>query len=155
MTAVLAALAIAIFASAAVTDVMWRRIANPLVAALAGVGLCRILLEVAAGGGAGGAGADVLVACAVFAAGAGVFCLNLIGGGDVKLLAAGALWVGAAATGQFLMITVLAGGALAVLFLAGAMLWNLVAGSRLRPSLPYGAAIAAGGILSTATSLSF
>ena len=39
----------------------------------------------------------------------------------MKLLAAGTLWLGAAALGPYLLVTVLAGGLLAVAFLA----WHL------------------------------
>ena len=61
----------------------------------------------------------------------------------MKLLAAGALWLGAAALGPYLMVTVLAGGLMAVVFFA----WHLVQpGGASRPSLPYAVAIAAGGI---------
>ena len=66
-----------------------------------------------------------------------------------KLLAAGTLWLGAAALGSYLMITVLAGGLMAVAFVA----WHYVrpgAARRQRTSLPYAIAIAAGGILTTA-----
>ena len=67
-------------------------------------------------------------------------------------MAAGTLWLGAAALGPYLMVTVLAGGLMAVAFLA----WHLVQPSRPgapRPSLPYAVAIAAGGILTTAGAL--
>ena len=80
------------------------------------------------------------------------FRFGLLGGGDVKLLAAGTLWLGAAALGPYLLVTVLAGGLLAVVFVA----WHLrrrPTRRRRRPSLPYAVAIAAGGILTTAAAL--
>ena len=73
------------------------------------------------------------------------FRLGILGGGDVKLLAAAALWLGAAALMPFLMATALAGGLLAVAFLA----WALVRRDRGRVALPYGIAIAAGGVAMT------
>ena len=76
----------------------------------------------------------------------------LLGGGDVKLLAAGALWLGAAALGPFLLATVLAGGVLAVAFLLAGLLRRRAAGAA-AASLPYGIAIAAGGILVSAGAL--
>jgi prepilin peptidase CpaA len=67
----------------------------------------------------------------------------MLGGGDVKLLAASALWTGSAALLPFLTATALAGGLLAAVFLVFAR-----RGGR-RVALPYGVAIAAGGLLVT------
>jgi prepilin peptidase CpaA len=88
----------------------------------------------------------------VFLAGAFVFHFGAIGGGDVKLIAAGVLWTGAGAAGEFLLATAIAGGVLAGAFLLQARLAPRPEGAaRVRPpSLPYGIAIAAGGILTTA-----
>ena len=61
---------------------------------------------------------DLLVTVAVFAAGALAFHLGALGGGDVKLMAAGALWTGAGLADEFLMITLMAGGVLALAYLA-------------------------------------
>jgi prepilin peptidase CpaA len=140
--------AIAIFFFAAAFDLAHRRIPNPLVTALALLGGLRLLWALATGEASATPGADLGIALAIFAAGAVLFHLNLIGGGDVKLLAAGALWLGAASVTPFLVVTTLAGGALALVFL----LWGAVARLPVeaRPSLPYGVAIAAGGILVTA-----
>jgi prepilin peptidase CpaA len=146
MALVLSIAAIALFAAAAVTDVRARRIPNRLSLALAALGTLRIALALAEGSGALASALDLAAALAVFALGAGAFRFGLLGGGDVKLLAAGTLWLGAAALGPYLMTTVLAGGALALVFLVG----RLAAPGRKRPSLPYAIAIAAGGILTTA-----
>jgi prepilin peptidase CpaA len=139
--------AIALFAAAAVTDLTSRRVPNRLALALALVGLVRIGLALWEGGGALGSAFDLAAALAVFAVAAVGFQFGLLGGGDVKLLAAGALWLGAAALGSYLAATVLAGGLLAI----GFLLWHLVAGRRGagKSSLPYAVAIAAGGILTT------
>jgi len=56
-------------------------------------------------------------AAAVFLAGALLFARGLIGGGDVKLLAAATLWAGPAATPSLLLFTALLGGALSILLL--------------------------------------
>jgi prepilin peptidase CpaA len=139
--------AAALFAAAAVTDLTSRRVPNRLTLALALVGLVRIGVAAWEGGGALGSAFDLAAALAVFAVAALGFQLGLLGGGDVKLLAAGALWLGAAALGSYLVATVLAGGLLAI----GFLLWHLVAGRRGagKTSLPYAVAIAAGGILTT------
>ncbi len=141
----LTATAVALFALAAVGDVARRRIPNALVAALALAGLARLGLGFSGGAPLAALGLDLAVALIVFAIGAGLFARGLLGGGDVKLLAAGSLWLGAAATGAFLMATVLAGGLLAVAYLA----LRLLHPSGPKPALPYGVAIAAGGILVT------
>ena len=116
------------------TDTFSRRIPNPVSAALALLGLLRLGAALAAGDGALTAGLDIAAALGVFALAALAFRFRLLGGGDVKLLAAGTLWLGAAALGPYLMVTVLAGGLLAVAFLA----WNLVqpsAGPAAEPAL--------------------
>lgn len=124
-----------VFAAAAVTDIRARRISNALVLVLALAGVLRMAIE------GGPVLADLGVALAIFAAGIWAFHFGAFGGGDVKLLAAGALWTGAAGVATFLMVTALAGGALALGF--------LLAGRR-RASLPYGVAIAVGGMVVTA-----
>lgn len=130
----------AVFLAAAVTDIRARRIANGLVLALAVIAGLRMAVE------GGPSLADLGVALALFAAGVLAFHAGVMGGGDVKLLAVGALWTGAAGAGPFLVATALAGGALALGFLI--VRPKDAAG---RPmSLPYGVAIAAGGILATA-----
>jgi len=152
MALVLAIAAIALFGAAAVTDTFSRRIPNPVSIALAVLGLARIGAALVAGEGALTAGLDLAAALGVFTLAAIAFRFRLLGGGDVKLLAAGTLWLGAAALGPYVMVTVLAGGLMAVAFLA----WNLVrpaSASASRPSLPYAVAIAAGGILTTAGAL--
>jgi prepilin peptidase CpaA len=149
MALVLAVAAIALFGAAAVTDAVSRRIPNPVSVALAALGLVRIGAALAGGESALTAGLDLAAALGVFVLAAVAFRFRLLGGGDVKLLAAGTLWLGAAALGPYLVVTVLAGGAMAVVFL----FWHLVkpvSARGHRPSLPYAVAIAAGGILTTA-----
>jgi prepilin peptidase CpaA len=137
--------ALALLVAAATTDALERRIPNALPLGLALVGLARIALDLAAGGAALPLAADVAAAAAVFLLGAVGFRFGLVGGGDVKLLAAAALWLGAAALMPFLTATALAGGALAAAFLLRALL-RRDAG---KVALPYGIAIAAGGIVVT------
>lgn len=52
-------------------------------------------------------GAGVLIVCA------GLFYLNVFGGGDAKVIAAASLWTGLSATAPFVMGMAIAGGALA------------------------------------------
>lgn len=94
-----------------------------------------------------------------FLTGWALFARGLVGGGDVKLLAAVALWAGAEQILPFLLVTSLAGGALAILTLLWRQ-WGLLIctglGSlgldRFAPTtdpetLPYGLAIAGGGLM--------
>lgn len=95
------------------------------------------------------------VGVAVLTAGMVLFALNWFGGGDAKLLAATALWMGPAAVLPFLFWMALAGGALALALLAFRR-WPLCAAIsgvpwilRLHSSVagvPYGLAIAIGGV---------
>jgi prepilin peptidase CpaA len=97
-------------------------------------------------------GLAVGCAAAVFAFGALAFALGALGGGDVKLLAAASLFAGPALLPDLLMVTALTGSVLGVAIFAGARLGpaapagNATIPARLRRSLPYGPAIAAGGL---------
>lgn len=146
MSPMLTLCALALFAAAAATDIGARRIPNRLTLALALVGLARIAVA-PTGAALLSIAVDLGAAMLVFLLGAAGFQLRLLGGGDVKLLAAGALWIGGASLLSYLMTTVLAGGILALGFVA----WHLAVGKRgaAAPTLPYGVAVAAGGILTT------
>ncbi len=147
MTFVLLVAALALLVAAATTDALDRRIPNALSLGLALVGLARIVLDLTAGGPLATAAADLAAAVAVFVLGAVGFRFGVLGGGDVKLLAAAALWTGAAALLPFLMATAVAGGLLAFLFLVRPR-------RAARPvAVPYGVAIAAGGIALTGGAL--
>jgi len=82
------------------------------------------------------------VALLVFAAFAGVFALGGMGGGDVKLLGALALWLPWPAVLTLLVIMSLAGGALTLAML----IRKRLAHSEARLEIPYGVAIAFGGL---------
>jgi prepilin peptidase CpaA len=84
----------------------------------------------------------VAVAAGVFVVLAAAFYAGMMGGGDVKLAAALALWFSPAATLQFLVFMSLAGGLLTVVVL---MIHRLRAREG-RPEVPYGVAIAVGGL---------
>jgi prepilin peptidase CpaA len=107
------------------------------------------------------AGVAMLCAAAVFVVGALLFSRGLIGGGDVKLLAAASLWAGPAATLPLLVLTALLGGLLCLLLVTP--VGTLIAA--LRPTLldpsgdpargadrvlvPYGVAISAAALVVT------
>jgi prepilin peptidase CpaA len=112
-------------------------------AALTGMPLVELSLHLAVG-------------AALFAVGFMLFTAGLFGGGDAKLLAAAALWFGWPQLVPFLVLTVFAGGILALCV----GLWSLVmlAGGMpgaslkerfkaLKPNVPYGYAFAIGAIL--------
>ena len=82
------------------------------------------------------------VAAAVFALFALTFVIGMMGGGDVKLAAALALWFAPADTVKFLVLMSLAGGVLTLAILA----WHRVKKRPGRPEIPYGVAIAFGGL---------
>ena len=73
---------------------------------------------------------------------AAAFYAGMMGGGDVKLAAALALWFSPASTVKFLVVMSLAGG---VLTLVVAVL-HRVRKKEGRPEIPYGVAIAFGGL---------
>ncbi len=91
------------------------------------------------------------VGCAVlvFAAGAAAFAAGALGGGDVKLMASVALFAGPARLMDFMAITAVTGGVLGIAVLAGAPIGAAIADRRVR--VPYGPAIAAGGLWLAAT----
>ena len=138
--------AIGVFLAAAASDVARRTIPNELVTLLAILGLGRVVCGVVAGDGMADAGRDLAATLAIFALGAAAFAGGMLGGGDAKLLAAGALWVGAAGVGGYLLGIALAGGVLAL----GFIVWQFTRRGATRAGLPYALAIAAGGILATA-----
>ena len=82
------------------------------------------------------------LALGVFAIFAALFAAGLLGGGDVKLLTSLALWLTPAAFMQLLMVMALAGGAIAVWFVIRRVVWR----PKTPGVLPYGVAIAAGGL---------
>jgi prepilin peptidase CpaA len=82
------------------------------------------------------------VALAAFVLLAGLFALKLMGGGDVKLLTVLALWIQWDLFLQLLMVMALAGGVLTI----GMGMWHVMRRQRERLAIPYGVAIAFGGL---------
>ena len=83
------------------------------------------------------------VALAAFAVLAGMFALRVMGGGDVKLLTALALWLPWQPFMQLLLLMSLIGGVLTVVLGA----WHVMRRERDKLKIPYGVAIASAGLL--------
>jgi prepilin peptidase CpaA len=89
-----------------------------------------------------GIAVQVAAAATVFVVFAGAFYAGMMGGGDVKLAAALALWFSPFATMKFLVLTSIAGGVLTLVVLV----WHWSRKREGRPEVPYGVAIAFGGL---------
>jgi prepilin peptidase CpaA len=132
---------------AAVTDAIWRKIPN--VAVLAVMALFVVWAIVGRGEGlapAVGAAALALVVGYV------LFATKVMGGGDAKLFAATTLFAGFAYLPVLVLVTALSGGVMAVVSLASRprralVMWNLKGQGDFGRGIPYGVAIAAGGIV--------
>lgn len=135
----LAALAIALVV-AAVTDLKSRRIANWLNLAIA-IGAPMFWIasglsfwpEIAA---------QIGVAVLTFALLSVLFALKAMGGGDVKLLTALALWIEPSLFLKLIIMMALLGGVLTLVFGA----WNVMRRQKNRIGIPYGVAISAAGL---------
>ena len=135
----LAALAIALVV-AAVTDLRSRRIGNGLNAAIA---LAAPLFWWASSLSLWpGVVSQLAVALVTFGICAGLFAIRAMGGGDVKLLSALALWIEPVLFLRLIVAMALLGGALTLLMLLG----RSVRGGREQLAVPYGVAIAIAGI---------
>ena len=88
------------------------------------------------------AGMQVGMAILVFLLFAGAFYLNAMGGGDVKLAAALALWFPPIDTVRLIVVMSLVGGLLTLLVVG----IHRARKKEGRPEIPYGVAIAAGGL---------
>ena len=82
------------------------------------------------------------VALAAFAVFAGMFALKWMGGGDVKLLTALALWIEPTWFLKLLIVMAIVGGLLTLVM----GMWHITRRQRDRLAIPYGVAIAVGGL---------
>ena len=82
------------------------------------------------------------LALAVFAIFAAAFAIGAMGGGDVKLIAALALWLPLAPLARMLIIMAVIGGVLTLFML----LRHRLQGAPGRPEIPYGVAISLAGL---------
>jgi prepilin peptidase CpaA len=150
---------VALMIAAAIVDFRRLVIPNPLIGGLCVMWL--LALETTPNATLAAAIAAIGCAAAIFLCGAVLFARGLIGGGDVKLLAAASLWAGADAVPPLLLLTGLIGGLLALLFLTplGARITASrsaglePAGDPLprgrRAPVPYGVAISAAALVVT------
>ena len=99
--------------AAARSDLIRYRISNRIVLAVAAA----FLIGAAFGASPSGFAMSLLAGLIMFLVGAGLFALGLFGGGDVKLIAAMALWTGLADLPRFLLVTTAAGGLLGFVWL--------------------------------------
>ena len=94
-----------------------------------------------------GAVLQLALAAVTFLVLAGLFALRAMGGGDVKLLTALALWMPALLFLKLLVIMALAGGVLTIMF----SMWHIMRRRKDHLKIPYGIAIASAGIWIIAT----
>lgn len=90
------------------------------------------------------AGGPVVAGLLVFGFCVVLFALKLMGGGDVKLMAAVALFAGPTLSASFLLFVAVAGGVVALATLVYTRLKPLLSAGP--PKVPYGVAIMAGGM---------
>jgi prepilin peptidase CpaA len=93
---------------------------------------------------------NAVVFLAILAVGTAAFAANVLGGGDVKLLAAVGLWMNFAGAVWFVAAVLIAGGLVAMFFLVTRPLRRrkrAAGGKRGGAHIPYGIAVAAGALL--------
>jgi prepilin peptidase CpaA len=78
-----------------------------------------------------------------------IFAFGGMGGGDVKLIVALALWLPVMALADMLLVMAIAGGVLTILMLG----WHRWRRAKGRPEIPYGVAIVAAGLWVVANDL--
>ena len=130
----------ALLLAAGIEDVRTREIANAKNAAIA---LLAPLWWWALGLGWGDVGVQLLAAAVVFAVFIGAFAAGWMGGGDVKMIAALALWLPLGNLVDMLMVMAVLGGAITVLMMIDQRR-RRAAGTI---EVPYGVAIAAAALL--------
>ncbi|MEO6152182.1 MAG: prepilin peptidase [Croceibacterium sp.] len=141
----LVALAIALLA-AAFTDLRRRHIGNWLTV---GIALAAPLFWWASGLALWpGVAIQLGLAAATFAVLAVLFAMRAMGGGDVKLLTALALWITPVLFLKLIILMALLGGVLTLAFGA----WHIACRRKDRIAIPYGVAIAAAGLWVLGTS---
>jgi len=154
--AIIVTVAIGIFLIIAYGDLRTRRIPNVLAAAIAVLGLARMILAA----NSVEAGRTLVASAAVFAVGFLLFWRGVLGGGDAKLIGATALLIGSDDLFDFFLLMSVCGGALAFailvrnrlrphLTLKAMSMMQCAGGSTplMRPTVPYGVAIAAAGVV--------
>lgn len=137
-------------AAAAITDIKYRLIPNTLNLIIAALWVPYAVFMT------GEFLYPLITALIILALGIGAFSAGWLGGGDAKLIAVCALWMGPDQIIPFLFHTALAGGAMALLWrFEEPVRFALVrsgidVGVTVTRQLPYGLAIAVGALLATA-----
>jgi len=134
----LAFVTVAALLAAALEDAVRLRISNITVLVV----LAGAITAMALGGFRGPLWQNAIVFAVILAVGTFAFARNLLGGGDVKLLAATGLWVGFGAALWLLAAVFLAGGVVALIYIAVRKARGKARSEASR--IPYGVAIAAG-----------
>ncbi len=137
----------------ATSDLLWLRIPNWVVVTIAALYPIYVL---SAAQPVAWQGALVLAGL-VFAIGFALYSIRLLGGGDVKLLAVVALWAGPVQITAFMLSTAIIGGLLAMVattplrlllpYMAAATGVDADVRQLMKLQIPYGVAIAAGGLI--------
>ncbi len=159
---VIAVLALAVFpaalVAAAVSDFLTMTISNRLSLGLA---LAFLIIAPLLGMPLAAIGYSLAAASVVFIICFGLFAINVMGGGDAKLLTAASLWFGLSPSlATFLVTVAYAGGGVTILFLLlrlradvvlamGIPLPVSIVGTK---KIPYGIAIAIGGLVAFSSS---
>lgn len=129
---------------AATSDALTFRISNRLNLLIAGL---FFPFAFSAGMPVAALGLHVAVGAALLLAGLALFFIRLMGGGDVKLLAAASLWLGWPALLPFLVWTAMAGGLLGMVMGIRLLYVRHVRKEPVGTEVPYGIALAAGAII--------
>lgn len=131
---------------ASITDLQHRKIANFTIMVLLGLWMP---VAFVAGLPWDAMLTSVLATMLVFILGFGCFCMGWLGGGDVKLAAVAALWLGAGITPAFLMLATIFGALIALVFASIAYLKRR-RGEPIRTELtmlPYGPGLASAAVV--------
>lgn len=136
---------IALLAAAAIQDAIQLKISNLTTGLVLGLAIVAILLV----GPNITLWQNLLVFMVILGIGTALFSKGVLGGGDVKLFAAVALWTDMIGAFRLMFAICLAGGALAVVILILRVVAPSPAGGRIKTlqkggGIPYGIAIAAG-----------
>jgi prepilin peptidase CpaA len=149
-----AAATMILLAAASITDITRYRIPNVIVYAIVAAFVVGAAFNISWPA----LGWSALAAIGMFLLGAGLFALGLFGGGDVKLVAAMALWTGVADLPRFLLVMTAAGGLLGLVWMIRrrrqrpAMAGEAASSSdapsqpKVPNRMPYGVAIALAGL---------
>jgi prepilin peptidase CpaA len=141
-------LLVSLLAAATIQDAVQLRISN----IISGSVLILAMVAMVMSGFQASVWQNAVIFAVVLTIGTLLFSRNILGGGDVKLFAAVALWVDFASALQLIASILIAGGILAIIIitlrlLAPKKLTSRVKTLQPRAGIPYGIAIAAGTLL--------